>query len=198
MFLKPSQFHSDLTDDRLGVIAEALLDIRFNTIQEMQSEYDSNYSREGTAFERSRNMLIAMCLSKTHNWLSLSNPGMDVTFRIGSIPCRFFRDDPETPYKKGFFKRNAVDDMFSEDDDHPVIWRFVIERAEGDEAEDRVHFIGYNVYQERVSQWTYGSRGVSLHSVGGAAPAPKTLLPAQVDILDDEADGAGNTDAVNE
>ncbi|MDR8369269.1 hypothetical protein NM213_05005 [Pseudomonas lactis] len=194
----PSFFHSDLTDDRLSVIAEALLDIRFTTIQEMQSEFDSNFSREVAAFERSKNMLISMCMSKSHKWLSLLNPGMDVTFCIGGVPCRFFRDDPESPDKKGFFKRNAVDDMFSEDDGHPVIWRFVIERAEGDESEDRAHFIGYNVYQEKVSQWTHGSKGAYLHSVGGPAPAPKTLLPAQIDILEDDIDNTGNNDAVNE
>ncbi len=196
MYKKPSFFHSELTDDRLTVIAEALLDIRFSTIREMQSQFDSNYSREGTAFERSRNMLIHMCMTRKYNWLTLVNPAMDVTFCIGHVPCRFFRDDPERPDKPGFFKRNAVDDLYSADENAPIMWRFVIERSESDSDEDRVHFIGYNAFQEKISQWVYGSGGAVLHSVGGDAPAPKSLFPAQVEIREDESELG--EEAVNE
>lgn len=85
----PSSFFPDLTDERLAKIAELLLDIRFNTLREMDSPYDDSYTREATVFGRSRNLLIEQCLSRRYSWLSLANPGMDVTFRIGSVPCRF-------------------------------------------------------------------------------------------------------------
>ncbi len=181
----PSSFFPDLTDERLAKIAELLLDIRFNTLREMDSPYDDSYTREATVFGRSRNLLIEQCLSRRYSWLSLANPGMDVTFRIGSVPCRFFRDDPENPDKKGFFKRNAVDDLLAEDDSTPVMWRFVVERALTDEDEDRVFFIGYNVYQDKVSQWTYGASGPVLHSVDHETPASRELQPAEVDVRDD-------------
>jgi len=113
---------------------------------------------------------------------------MDVTFRIGSVPCRFFRDDPESPEKPGFFKRNGADDLFSIDEDAPVMWRFVIEKAMTEEDEDRVFFIGYNAFQEKVSQWAYGASGPVLHTVDSDTPASKELRPAEVGVREDSID----------
>lgn len=181
----PSAFNSELTDDRLTTIAELLLDIRFNTRRELNSDYDDSYTRETATFGRSRNALIQLCQSNRFDWLKLVNPGMDVTFCIGNVPCRFFRDDPETPSKKGFFRRNQVDDLYAEDDQHPVMWRFIVERAMTEEDEDRAFFIGYNVYQEEVSTWAYASSATILHSVDKETPPATELLPADVDVLDD-------------
>lgn len=181
----PSLFYPELTDDRLAKIAEPLLDIRYSTIHEMSSPFDDTYTQETAVFGRSRNMLIHLCMSGRYEWLSLASPGMDVTFRIGSVPCRFFRDDPETPEKPGFFKRNAVDDLFSPDENDPVMWRFVVEKALTDEDEDRVFLSGYNAYQEKISQWAYGSSGPVLHSVDNITPEAKELPSAEVDVRED-------------
>lgn len=187
----PSSFYTDLTDDRLGVVASRLLDLRYSTLREMTSPYDDNYTREGSIFGRSRNMLIDLALRGGLSWMELINPGMDVTFRIGQVPCRFFRDDPNHPEKSGFFKRNAVDDLFAVDESQPVMWRFVVERALGEEGDDRVHFVGYNVYQEKVSEWVYQSSAAVLHSVDQSVPPPAFIAPAEVDVREDDADVAG-------
>lgn len=47
------------------------------------------------------------------------------------------------------FRRNNVDDLFSNDDGHPVMWRFVVEKSLTEDDEDRVLFVGYNVFQEK-------------------------------------------------
>ncbi|MBI6923344.1 hypothetical protein JET66_01590 [Pseudomonas putida] len=181
----PSSFYPDLTDDRLAKIAEPLLDIRYSTIREMASPFDDTYTQETAVFGRSRNMLIQLCMGGKYDWLSLASPGMDVTFRIGNVPCRFFRDDPELPGKPGFFKRNAVDDLFSPDENDPVMWRFVVERALTEDDEDRVFLIGYNAFQEKISQWAYGSSGPILHSVDSDVPKAKELPPAAVEVRED-------------
>ncbi|WP_085636848.1 MULTISPECIES: hypothetical protein [unclassified Pseudomonas] len=181
----PSSFYPDLTDDRLAKIAEPLLDIRYSTIREMASPFDDTYTQETAVFGRSRNMLIHLCMGGKYDWLSLASPGMDVTFRIGNVPCRFFRDDPELPGKPGFFKRNAVDDLFSPDENDPVMWRFVVERALTEDDEDRVFLIGYNAFQEKISQWAYGSSGPILHSVDSDVPKVKELPPAAVEVRED-------------
>ncbi|MDG9884723.1 hypothetical protein N7650_17965 [Pseudomonas sp. GD04058] len=181
----PSSFYPDLTDDRLAKIAEPLLDIRYSTIREMASPFDDTYTQETAVFGRSRNMLIHLCMGGKYDWLSLASPGMDVTFRIGNVPCRFFRDDPELPGKPGFFKRNAVDDLFSPDENDPVMWRFVVERALTEDDEDRVFLIGYNAFQEKISQWAYGSSGPILHSVDSDVPKAKELPPAAVEVRED-------------
>lgn len=183
----PQHFYADLTSERLETIAAALLDIRFNTIRELDSPYDDAYTRETPVFGRSRNKLIEMCRGGEYGWLTLASPAMDITFRIGQVPCRFFRDDHEAPEKAGFFKRNNVDDLFEPDESHPVMWRFIVERALTDDDEDRVFFNGYNVFQEKVSEWMYASAGPVLHSVGSETPPAREIPPAQIGVREDEA-----------
>lgn len=181
----PSHFFQELEDSRLRVIAEALLDQRYATLRDLVSPYDDNYTREGTVFGRSRNLLIEMAKSGKYNWLTLKHPGMDVTVAIERVPCRFFRDDPEHPEKAGFHKRNAVDQLFDIDETKPVVWRFVIEQAMTDEDEDRVHFIGYNAFQEKVSQWMYRPSSPTMHAVDQDVPLSTILPPLQVNVRDD-------------
>lgn len=192
----PQHFYADLTSERLETIAAALLDIRFNAIRELDSPYDDTYTRETTVFGRSRNKLIDMCWSEDCDWLTLASPAMDITFRIGQVPCRFFRDDHEAPEKAGFFKRNHVDDLFETDENHPVMWRFIVEKALTEEDEDRVFFNGYNAFQEKVSEWMYASASPVLHSVDSETPPARDIPPAQVDVREDEA--GQNAEALNE
>jgi hypothetical protein len=187
----PQSFYPELSDPALRVIAVALLDVRYTTLREMNSPYDDNYTREATVFGRQKNRLIDLAKSGHHPWLSLRHAGMDVTFNIGQVPCRFFTDDPRNPEKNGFFRRNTVDDLFAPDDRDPVMWRFVVERAYADDDEDRVYFIGFNVFQEPVAEWTFGARPSSLHAADDRVPPPAHIGPAEVGVLDDEATGTG-------
>lgn len=194
----PQSFYSALSDGRLRVIAVALLDVRYTTLREMNSPYDDNYTREAAVFGRQRNMLIELAKCGDHSWLSLRHAGMDVTFDIAGVPCRFFTDDPKNPEKNGFFRRNTVDDLFAPDEGDPVMWRFVVERAYGEDDEDRVYFLGYNVFQMPVAEWNYGARLSSLHSVNDRVPPPARIGPAEVDVLDDDAATEGNLKTGND
>ena len=177
----PATYYPELSDTSLQAIAVALLDVRFSTCREMNSPYDDNYTRETAVFGRSKNMLIEMAL-KGQFGTTLLHAGMDVTFKIGQVPCRFFRDDPNSPEKAGFFKRNAVDDLFSIDDQHPVLWRFIVEKALTEDDEDRVFFVGYNAYQEKISEWVSQASSSVLRSVDQDTPQAKEIPPASVDI----------------
>lgn len=181
-FPLPSSFYPELSPDRLQIIAEALLDLRFDTLKQMSTEHDDGYTRETAVFGRSRNMLIALARSSQHPWLALSHAGMDITFDIGSVPCRFFRDDPDSPAKNGFFRRNAVDSLFAPDDTSPVIWRFIVEQALSEDADDCVVFAGYNVYQEKVSEWIYEGSTPALHSVDKHVPQAADIPAASVGV----------------
>lgn len=185
----PESFFPELSNDRLRIIASALLEVRSDTFRAMNTPLDCNYTRESAAFGRSRNMLIQMCQEKSHGWLSLMHAGMDITFGIGPVPCRYFRDDASAPEKKGFFRRNDVDDLFADDDRQPVMWRFVVEKALTEDDEDRVLFAGYNVYQEKIAEWQYLESAPTLHSVGDDIPAP-TLLPKVSVGLHEDSDTA--------
>lgn len=193
--LPPDQFFPELTSSRLSVVAAALLDIRFETVKHMQHEFDDNYSRESAVFGRSRNMLIELCQCGQYEWLDLRKADMDITFTIGQVPCRFFRDDPMRPDKPGFFKRNQVDDLWVPDKNRPVMWRFVVEAASTEDDEDRVFFIGYNELQQKVSEWAYNSAGVTTHSIEQKAPAPARIPVAEVGLFDDDEDTQENLDS---
>lgn len=190
--IHPAAFYPELSEDRLRVIAVKLLDMRYSTFREMNSPFDDNYTRETAVFGRSKNMLIDMALNGQHDWMSLKHAAMDVTFNVGHVPCRFFRDDPNRPEKTGFFKRNVVDDLFAMDEQHPVMWRFVVEKALTEDDEDRVFFVGYNVYQEKVSEWMYQASTPSLHAVDKDVPVAAEIPPAFVDVREDDSADFGN------
>lgn len=192
ILIHPAAFYPELSDNRLRVIAVELLDMRYSTFREMNSPFDDNYTRETAVFGRSRNMLIDMALSGQYDWMSLKHAAMDVTFNIGQVPCRFFRDDPNSPEKAGFFKRNAVDDLFATDEQYPVMWRFVVEKALTEDDEDRVFFFGYNVYQEKVSEWMYRASTPTLHAVDKDVPVAAEIPPAFVDLREDDSANQGN------
>lgn len=185
----PSVYYPELTDDRLTLVAAMLLEVRYETLREMTSPWDDNYTRESAVFGRSRNMLIELAQDSRYPWLSLTNAGLDVTFKIGRVPCRFFRDDPEGPAKHGFFKRNNVDDLLPIDDNDPVMWRFIVERSFEDDGEDRAFFMGYNAFQECISEWEYTSSTPAIYAIGGHAP-PAVEIPSPTVEIRTEDDNA--------
>ena len=184
----PNHFYPELSDARLSAIAAKLLDLRFVTLLEMQSRFDDNYTRETVVFGRTRNMLIDMAMRGGYEWMTLVHAGMDVTIRIGNIPCRYFRDDSSSPEKAGFFKRNLVDDLFATDDGEPVMWRFIVERALIEEDEDRVFFAGYNIFHEKVSEWVYSASNPLLHAIDRDVPNSTAIPSAVVGLRDDHVD----------
>lgn len=192
---RPVDCHPDLTDERLAIIAKALADVRYTTMQEMNSPLDDAYTRECPTFGRQRNALIQMCRSGDYPWLSLVHAGMDLRFKIGKAVCRFFTDDLHRPSKEGFFKRDATDMLFETNDDVPVFFRFVVEKALTDTDEDRVHFVGYNVYEEKVCEWTYTGHAVNIYAVDQVVPTAVELPPAVVRLRESET---GSAKAANE
>lgn len=184
---RPIDCYPDLTGDRLAIIAKALADVRYTTLQELSGPLDDEYTRECTVYGRQRNMLIDLCQSRQYEWLALVHAGMDVRFRIGQVVCRFFTDDVKHPSKEGFFKRNNSDTLFDTNDDVPVFMRFVVEKALMDTDEDRVHFVGFNIYQEKVCEWTYAGHAISLYAVDQIVPPAVQLSPATVNLREADA-----------
>ena len=185
--LPPSFFSNHLTDERLTLIAEKLLDIRYETIELLSTPLDDNYVKETASYGRQRNMLIQLCLSRQYDWLSLLSAAMDVTIRIGNIPCRFFTDDPLHPNKDGFFKKNPTDDLFAIDDQIPVTWRFVISKS-NDEFDSKVYFIGYNMLNDKLCEWVHSKQNRSLYSIEDLVPESVEIAPIQVGLRDKEAE----------
>lgn len=182
----PVSFYPELTDERLGFIARELLSVRYDTQREVTSPLDDNHTRETAIFGRSKNRLIQLGRDPAYPWLTLRRASMDVTVAIGRVPFRFFRDDPENPEKTNFFRRNFSDNLFPPNDGEPVMWRMVIEKAESEDDEDRAYFLGFNEFEEKISEWEYRPGVAMLHSTDLSVPDPVELPPLEIDIRTDE------------
>ena len=178
----PHEFHSALTEFRLRIVAEALLEVLYNTEVELAGPLDDGYTRGTTTFGRQRNALIKLCNCGQHPWLKLTHAGMDVTFEIDGVPCRFFSDDPANPRKPGFFRRNDSDQLFDIETDAPLMFRFIVAKAQfiGEEAE--VFFIGYDINQNESFRWQYSRSIPTLTSVDERRPT-EVPLPNPADML---------------
>ncbi|MEN3110399.1 hypothetical protein ACFONG_10245 [Uliginosibacterium paludis] len=188
----PWQHKAALTEDRLNTIARAFLEVHNGVIERLSTSDDCNYTRGATFFGRCRNRLISMAQSSSYPWLTLGAGGMDITCEISGVPFRFFRDDHESPKKKGFWRRNASDQLFAPDDETPVIFRFIVERPVNDENDPEIYFVGYNSTEIAVTEWRYG-QVVVLQSLDETIPAAVEQQPAHIGVRNDENDRQSDT-----
>jgi len=184
----PAEFNPELTDARLRIVSEALLDVLYETELELATPLDDGYTRGTATFGRQRNTLIQLCQSGQYGWLKLTNPAMDVTFEIGGVPCRFFADDPSKPSKPGFYRRNDSDQLFEIELSSPVMFRFVVAKAQSSDEEADVYFIGYDANQQEVFRWQHSLSTPVLASVDESLPKEIPLPPAAVKVRKDESD----------
>lgn len=182
---QPWDFKPVLTEHRLNYLAKQFWEIYYGVESSLTTEDDCNYGRGALFFGRARKRLIN--LSFQLEWLKLSNPGMDVTLEIEGIPFRFFRDDPDSPKKKGFWRRNNSDQLFAPNEEEPVIFRFIVERPLTEDEELEIYFIGYNALEETVCEWRYGQVRV-LRGADKERPQVVEQPAAPVDVPTEDID----------
>ena len=186
----PWALKPQLSQDRLVVLAEQFREIYYAVESLLTTEDDCNFCRGTLFFGRARQRMINLALSGRYPWLDLLNSAMDVTLTIDGLPFRFFRDDFEMPKKRGFWRRNGADRLFSPVGDEPVIFRFIVQRPYSDQEELEIYFVGYNEVQELVCEWKYGSVAAPF-GLGDPLPQAVEQHPAPVQILDDSRESAG-------
>ena len=182
----PSAFNPALTDVRLGVISEALLDVLYDTELELDGPLDDGYTRGTTTFGRQRNAVIGIAQSGRYSWLKLTHAGMDVTFEIDGVPCRFFADDPASPKKPGFFRRNDADQLFERNAGEPVLFRFVVAKPQSSNEEAEVFFLGFDANGEEAFRWMYSRNTPVIASVDETSPKEVQLAPAEAKLRGSE------------
>lgn len=196
----PHEFNPALTEYRLRVVAEALLEVLYDTELELAGPLDDGYTRGTATFGRQRNALIQLCNGGRYPWLKLTHAGMDVTFEIDGVPCRFFSDDPANPRKPGFFRRNDCDQLFDIEVDAPLMFRFIVAKAQHSDEEAEVFFVGYDVNQNESFRWQYSRSTPALSSVDESLPA-EVPLPSpgdQVRPKEPDEDDVGSDRAVGD
>lgn len=194
MVSSPQDVNPALTDARLRTVAEALLEVLYDTELEMAGPLDDGYTRGTATFGRQRNALIHLCQSGRYPWLKLTHAGMDLTFEIDGVPCRFFADDPANPRKPGFFRRNECDQLFRDVVGEPIMFRFIVAKPQRVDEEAEVFFIGYDVNLEESFRWLYSRSTPSLSSVDSDRPSEVPLPSPTAKIRKDKADNKPGTD----
>lgn len=175
----PSDFVTPFTNERLSTISNALLEQCYDTDDDLQSPYDSNYSIGCTRFDRQKNRLIDLPLE--HDWINVVDPSNRLVMSIGGAPFRFTNDNYILPRKKSSaliskseynqmtefsnisgqleMKMELVDSVPNNEKlDLPEKWRFyidVIESSELDTKEYEIYFVGLNVIDQPCCIWKY-------------------------------------------
>ena len=182
MSKQPWDYYSELTPDRLSVIAVALLDVYDEVQVDLSTPLDSPYTRGTTTFGRQKTKLIQLCQSDVYHWLDLRNTSNDLVCAIGRVPFRFFRDEHTAPRKKAFWRRNEQDNLFPVNDDEPVYWRFVIESPLTESDEATAYFLGHNASQQLVCEWKYAEAVRALHTTDSARPVEVPTPEPEVEL----------------
>lgn len=150
---KPWEFHKSLSVDNLNIIAKEIRIAWSDTLKDLNTPFDSEYSRGTTGFERTRKRLLYLSAKNQYEWLSTKNHNLNYELIIGSVIFKVFRDDYVTPKKKNYFACHDFGDLFPVESGDPVTWRFTVE-VDKDNKDILVRFSGYDVKNMLVTTWS--------------------------------------------
>lgn len=152
----PSEYNSDLSEERLNQMANFIAGVRDEVIELHDDELgDTRLSLGMRAYECCRTRIIDASKDGTFPWLSVLTPEGRFTFAIGNTPVRFTRNDPKyLPDRKLVVSANAMEQMtlFGDQPYAEIRWFFVFD-THYKSAADAVYFVGYNELGDIVCQW---------------------------------------------
>ncbi|OCH38837.1 hypothetical protein [Aliivibrio fischeri] len=201
----PCYFVPSFTNERLTIIAKALLEQCYRTDDDLQSDYDSGYSIGCTRFDRQKNCLKNMALE--HSWLNISDGSNRLVMNIDGAPFRFTRDNYLAPKKQSSTTISSTEAIqitkFSQsqqlgfdwgdeniDNDTPNKWRFFVDVTEGLEGHDNdyeIFFVGLSALDQPCCVWRLAEHSsISLHSVEGGKPETVKSEPAKTTLPNTE------------
>lgn len=198
----PTDFIPNFTDDRLTIIAQALLEECYTTDEDLQSPYDTSYGIGTTRFDRQRSRLLDMPLQ--HSWLGTTNSAFDLVMNINGAPFRFLSDDPNAPKKhfatsstskaetvqlEKFLQEQGELSIVNVSPEEPCAWRFFVIVSE-DVDENReydIKFVGFDKHSKPACMWSLSDHAATgyVAPVDGIiepavpTPLPRTTLPGE-------------------
>ncbi|HGF7375787.1 TPA: hypothetical protein AB5C23_003506 [Vibrio cholerae] len=203
---KPSFYVKNFTDERLTILARALLQQCFQTDDDLQSDYDSGYSVGCTRFDRQKNRLKHMALE--YEWLNITDGSNRLVMNIQGAPFRFTRDNYLAPKKRSstaVSESEAIQiEKFSQsqqlsldfgdekhDTDYNIIkWRFFVDVTQNAESSDRdyeIFFVCFDELDTPKCVWSlaeHASTGIA--STDGHTPQKVPTKSAKTTLPNDE------------
>lgn len=143
----PWDYHSDLTAERLTIVAQLIADGRQVAIELFDEEAgDNGWTLGCRAFQFGRARILRTAESGKHPWLDVIDRSLQLIFKIGEVPVRIYRGDADEPtdrtMRQSFNELKQLGLLFDErDEGHSLVYRFAIE-TDFDGSVLAVKFVG--------------------------------------------------------
>jgi len=158
----PSVFSTDLTEERLQILSERVLDTIQDSLDDTSTADDTAWTRGCMAYGRLQGMVMRLSRDRVYPWLSLANNTMDFTVKVGSTHLQFLIDDAYSPRKTHRLRTNSVESnqlsILLEDSDNAkfTTWRLFVGFKNTDEGDTPfVTVVGYDINQIEICRWEH-------------------------------------------
>lgn len=159
---QPYDFSEDLTEERLRVVCDLVLDTVQDSIEDSGTKHDTAWTRGCLRYGRVQGLFSQLTLDKDYPWISLANSTMDFTFKIGNTHVQYIYDDYECPKKIHRLRPNAIENMQleiafeTEEKPEVLTWRlFVHQDLDEDFSELKATLVGYDINQSPICTWFF-------------------------------------------
>ena len=183
----PQDYSEDLTEERIKIISDRLLDVLDEAENFAQSPNATAWFKGTANYGLPQGMLKRMHEDEDYPWLTLANQTMDYTVRVGNTLVQFIVDDPHSPKKSHRVKRNAVErQQFGLELEEPspeiaLIWRFYLNPvSNGVDYSPSVTLVGFDVNENIVCRWE--NESVILSPLSDTAAKPVEIAAPVVSL----------------
>lgn len=190
--MRPWDYHSDLTKERLIVVAQLLARGRSHAMDRYDPEVgDDNWTRGVCAFNYGRFQISRAAGKPSFEWLSVPDGRRRFQFRIGEVMLRFYRGQAEAPKSNMLFATELEQLLLPLDGPVPlqdVKFRLAIE-TDWDGSILQISFVAIRG-QEPETIWhiPYEAAPPLLVDLPTEVPPEIEVEPAQIKFFDDEDD----------
>ena len=196
----PWDYHPDLTEDRIKILAGMLVDGRHAALERFDEEAgDNGWTHGCRAFQFCRHRVLQAVDGGEYLWLTAIDRTLQLIFKIGEVPVRIYKGDADDPtdrtLRQTFGELRQLEMLFPEHDEgRDLAYRFAVE-TDVDGSVLAVKFVGLRG-ESAVLIWDVPLDGLSTFAgaVGRAASesvelaAPSVGLRTDGDIAEDGAD----------
>lgn len=181
----PWEYHSDLTAERLEVVAWLIADGRRTAVELFDEEAgDNGWTLGCRAFQFGRARILRAVESGEHQWLEVIDRTLQLIFKIGEVPVRIYKGEAEEPtdrtLRQSLSELRQLDLLFEEHHEgRDLAYRFAVE-TDIDGGVLAVKFVGLRG-ETAILNWDVPLNGDPRSGATVGRPATESVeLPAPV------------------
>jgi hypothetical protein len=175
----PWEYHSDLTAERLAIVARLIADGRQVAVELFDEEAgDNGWTLGCRAFQFGRARILRAVDSREYPWLDVIDRTLQLIFKIGEVPVRIYKGDADEPtdrtLRQSLDELRQLDLLFDErDEGRNLAYRFAVE-TDVDGSVLAVKFVGLRG-ETAVLNWDVPLDGDSLAAGTVGRPAMESI-----------------------